>query len=593
MWMRGVLARAALAAAIAAAGCGSKAAGGGGSGGSGGATGGGGRLGSTGGAGVGGAIGTGGAGGADIKITSIQNPVAITASTTSSSLLVTDNGVSQNVKQCLNLTTAAPNCGRIYGQEGGVFGTSGPGSIADPKSATQARFYSPVGAGFGPSGSVYVAWGAPEVGVSKITGSGPGLVAWSTFGVGGAAPGGFDPGTNGSYYTPIRRMSFDLSQPPGNEWKLAAITWNPFSDAIAEVNLNGAPQLLASGRKADVRVRQNNIALHAPMMRRLNQSVPKGAPRLFMYLPYNMSNGLNRLAIFRFNGELTVPCGAVDLQVSTSGVLSLELWVDTNANGLRDTGEVTSTATFPPSPPTGYSIDVDDTGNIWIAFSAVGSNGFWMIKNQGVQPNGVPNYGLSYNSARLPFSLPADFDGDVDPSVGLLTRFDAATHTMYIAGWSAAGKTNDGCNTTPFFAQGGPIVAAYPSFDSGNLTASFKVSLTHPLPDAPDDFPRHIRDVDCGCVDDSEWGYNSISIAGSYVFIGERPGPIHVHRKSDLGEVTHLFPGAELSGAYAFLGAQNMQAVARPNNEYVVSLTDFASRPVGKIMRWTPMPGSQ
>ena len=497
------------------------------------------------------------------SIAGIANPIALAISPnpanvaagfgtppnpTNDQLIVTDLGPNQDLRLCKNLHGTI-DCTTEIGAHGGTLAVPVPGAASTP---TQLRLFAPLAAGVDHLGNLYVADGTPAIAITKMNGLVGGSIAWTAAGL-GQEPGAFDPDSDGrDFYTLSRHFTFDPNKTAaGTEWALKGVTRNLF----------GPPDVRA-GKDMDGVVIDD---LQIPMFHR------DGTNR-FMYVGYQNNGGAaNGLQIFRFQGELAQLVGAVWFTNST-----LNLWLDGSVdgvlNGVRDAGEVQSA---PLSG--GFTPYVDKNGDLWLA---AGPAGIWQLKYRGAA-GGVPAYRLV---VRVMYATPVEMQG---VSGGMFARYDVATQSMYVFGVSTTLITN-ACNQT----YNTPMIGRYDNWtpaNTGARTATAKVMLPIPSANGPDDFIQHITDVLCQCQVTFDAGSNAFDMAGDMLFVGDRTGPLHVYRKSDLSLVMDMYPGPELNGRLGEADmASHVSAVQRASGEYLIVNSDSDKRTAETVFRWVP-----
>lgn len=303
-------------------------------------------------------------------------------------LLVADGGVNRQVRVYRNLEST-PELAETLGEPGGVFAGPTPGAFAD------RRFIAPVGVGADASGNLYVACGPyanTRGGTAVIQSYTPdGRLNWRVMSTEWLDTVDVDPASDGRVLFGSKyRYSLDLDRPPGQQWKLEAITLHP--DRYPE----------------DPRLQAADIG--GVWHRRI-----QGQPYLFM----PDMNG-SWLYVFRLDpereGEIAVSCAAIGIK---------ELWVDLDGNGQRDEGEVTMRST---GESRGWY--VDDHGTVW---QATLRNGIFEYPLAGILDNGVPDY---RSAQQRWFAMPAPFTE--------LRRivYDRLGDTLYLGGSTADARAH-------------------------------------------------------------------------------------------------------------------------------------------------------
>jgi hypothetical protein len=209
-------------------------------------------------------------------------------------LWVADNGPDQNFKIFTVGATGAPVLSTTFGEPGGVFAGPTKG-LAGPK-----RFWGPRGVGFGSDGQIIVGCsgipgqiqGGTDIRWFDPTGNTLNYQAIGTF----LHVADFDPTSDGKdLYSGAVRYEMDYTKPPGQSWKFAAVTLDPF-------RFPDDPRA--------------NMPLESAYIRRI-------AGKRFLFCT-NMVGGY--LAVFRFeeNSEIAVPAAFFYLFASGQGAA----WAD-------------------------------------------------------------------------------------------------------------------------------------------------------------------------------------------------------------------------------------------------------------------------
>ncbi len=343
-------------------------------------------------------------------ITSVAYPTSV-AFDPDGYLWVADNGPDQNFKifSVPAATTEPPDLVATFGETGGVF--AGPVSGR----AGPLRFWGPRGVGFGDNGEIIVGcsgipgqiqggtdvrWFQPSDTSSldaRLASATLVHQALGTF----LHVGDFAPGTNGNeLHTECVRYEMDYTKPPGESWKFAAVTLDPFrypDDPRFQMPFGTTYLKQIAGKK-------------------------------FLFCT-NMVN--DYLAVFRFEegSEIAIPCAlfyffsdgqgadwAAGKYPTTSDAGSgwRYMWRDANGNGRVESDEF---ATYLVANSFAECYDVDADGNIWMGggqseySEQFNAGGNWIIPCTGVDAHGVPLYDVALIEKHdLPSSLllPAD-----------------------------------------------------------------------------------------------------------------------------------------------------------------------------------------
>lgn len=340
-------------------------------------------------------------------IRNVEDPTAV-AFDLKGNLMVADNGKDQNIK-IFGMTTKTPTLMRTFGDSGGVFAGTKPGS------AGIRRFWGLRGIGIDSSENIYVG----TTGMPMQVGGGTDIrvfatrdslkrplkdttLLWQVQGLAFVNTADADPDSNGtSVYKNSMRFHMDLSQAPGKSWKLAAATVSPFQ-------YPDDPRLSNS--------------LESVFVRRINGV-------LYLYLT---DMALMKLAVIRFDpkSEIGIPTAFFCLMAKgqdssfwaagkhpvwdpnvESNKNRRWMWRDRNGDGKVDTGEFSE---FNLSTMYNGALDIDEHGDIWFGGRGVydarfKEGGILHIPFGGADANKVPLFPTArFKYEPSPFS---DYDG--------------------------------------------------------------------------------------------------------------------------------------------------------------------------------------
>ncbi|BDI30497.1 hypothetical protein CCAX7_25480 [Capsulimonas corticalis] len=317
-------------------------------------------------------------------------------------LLVCDNGPNQNVKIYTNLSNTSPTLSAIYGVSGGVYGGSTAGSLDDGNGSLKLHQLS--GVGVDSSGNIYVSMGADNgrwyTELVKFNTSQQVLARkFALFSNNAHA----DPASDGTnVYTNMSRYAMNYANTgAGSQWSMKAYTQNPFlypddprlhmgCEAAWVVNNGGHKLLYTSGMKG------------------------------------------GGVAVFRFNGEIAVPC-ALFLENTTlgswptndpyQGQSGMLVWTDSNGDGQFNSNEFSLYTDV--NPYTG-AFEVDENGGVWQAVRPNdGHNAIVYYKVTLIGSNGLPAF------SRNLYDRPSMF------SESLHERYVPSTDTLYVSGFTS------------------------------------------------------------------------------------------------------------------------------------------------------------
>lgn len=364
---------------------------------------------------------------------SVEDPTAL-AFDRSGLLIVADNGRDQNIK-FFDLASAAPRLVRTFGDSGGVFAGPVPGASGI------RRFWGPRGLGVDSLGNLYVGTtgmpmqvgGGTDIRVYKATDS---SLLWQVQGLSFVNSGDADPDSAGrSVFLNAERFSMDLGKNPGQSWKLAAATIDPF-------RYPDDPRLSNS--------------LESVFVRRIGG-------KLFLYLT-DMYNSMAAIVRFEPGSEIGIPTAFFALGKSgqapgfwaegkhpvwpeiEANKLRRWMWRDANGNGQVETDEFSE---FQLAFTYNLAFDVDERGDMWF-----GGQGKWDAKFKiggllhmpigGLDANGVPRFPTSGFKVRsIPFTENQGYlfrmKYLVDQDAMLLTsgaKYPYSSHMWRVDRWS-------------------------------------------------------------------------------------------------------------------------------------------------------------
>lgn len=474
-------------------------------------------------------------------------PVAVAWNPNGGRLFVADAGPESRVRVYNpNWITGTPTAmsatfGNINGLLGGTRGAYGPLKFADI-----------TGVGIDGAGNVCV-------GTSSLGGSGvslqshtsSGAVRWQLHNLCFVASADMDPGSENDLYTLMHRLRVDYTQGHESFWTPGAFTFDP------------------ARFPHDPREHLDSAYAGVIAVRRIGG-------QKFVYATNMYADWL---AVYRFSpgtvGEIAIPCGLwtrknLGAWPANQPATGEWIWSDADGDATPDAAEYASTGANAPGDTWGWAVDAG--GDVWQCSKTGGIRRFRMTG----LVNGSPRYDHAVGNLDT-FAMPAPFNQ--------LRRveYDAATDTLYLAGYTAA-YPNDGFDD-PGVQEiwgkcAGRVLARYSGWLAGNRTADWVV----------DDLvfrPSKIEHKDVFIA--------GMAIAGDYVFLQWskfdavlNDHRTDVYRASDGAFVKTLRPGptASLDDAQIDL-PYGLRAARRANGEYVIMVEDDW---FGKILvyRWTP-----
>jgi hypothetical protein len=474
-------------------------------------------------------------------------PTAIAWNSTTSLLMVADNGPDQNVKMydVAALAGSPTKVNGTFGITGGIYsGTKGV--------VGESKFNGISGMGSDQSGNIYVAQNGQgplvDSPIGYDVGSGTviesysnlGIRNWVVYGLAFVDCADVDSTSETDVYTGDKHYTIDLTKPDGKQWAYKGYTIDRFS----------YPQ--------DPRLNMGNVN------RTGGVSIRNILGHKFMFL--TDMNG-HSLSIFRFNGEIAVPSGFWSPFRQRKAWMPNEpdgewIWRDANGNGNFDAGEYSQ----PPKVAGAsemFGRYIDSKGNIWMCS---GSNGGSVLKEfpvgDALDASGNPQY--SFETMKT-FTLPSEMRR-VER-----VEYDANADVMYLGGY----LSNETADTWGIFKR----VARISKWTTGNRNPDWitapDYAFTHDNNSAQ--FPK------------------AMSIAGDYLFIAyfsPRHKHVSVYNLSDGKPFATLTPGPEIGQVTGDVDIpQGIRAYKRADGNYLIFQEDDARAKV-VMYRWSPNVGA-
>ena len=278
----------------------------------------------------------------------VVDPTAVTFDMTGN-LLVADNGPDQNVK-IFSMASKAPRLVRTFGDSGGVFAGPIPGK------AGIRRFWGIRGVAVDSQGNVYVG----NTGIPMQTMGGTDIrvfsgkdssLLWQVQGLSFVNSADGDPASGGrDVYLNAKRFEMDYSKPPGESWKLASVTLDPF-------RYPGDPRIIQPMESVWIRrIQGKKFQYHTNMVGgfvyvvRFTDSSEIGIPTAFVCTYDDRTSGW---------GSDSAP----QWERNESNKRKRWYWVDRNGDGIAQRAEY---GTYDHYNTYNQGLDVDEKGDIWI-----------------------------------------------------------------------------------------------------------------------------------------------------------------------------------------------------------------------------------
>jgi sugar lactone lactonase YvrE len=436
-----------------------------------------------------------------VGITNIVEPSAI-AIDNQGRLLVADNGPRQQI--LIYDITSQPKQVGTFGIKGGIY-AGNRGEIGDLK------FYGISGVGVDAAGNIYisnVAFGYNGSGTDLRAFSPSGKLKWQLLGLEFVDNADADPGTDGAdVYTKEEHFVMDYRQNSGKEWRYKGYTLDKF-------RYPDDPRLHFSASSAFVRrVRGKRL----------------------LYLSADMM--AERLLIYRFNGEIAVPCGMFSKVHSdwptNQPSKGSWIWQDVNGDGSIQGNEFQSLGADDTSV---WGWEIDTKGDVWQAAEAGYIKHYRLQK---LDSRGCPVYSRTAME-KIPMPAP----------IKTLTRikYFPEQDVMYLSGY-----TSDRPNLDGDWGLVGTEIIRYDNWSKGR-----KIRWRAALPYNPYRNPKlHIKAID---------------IAGNRVFaVSSKTAEVFVYDTKTGAQLKILKPGPEVFGESGWIDIPyGIRAFRRSNGEYLV-----------------------
>ena len=444
------------------------------------------------------------------KIKDIVEPTAI-AVDNQDRLLVAENGLRQQIL-IYNIKNKPVQIG-TFGDKGGIYGGI-RGEVKDLK------LYSISGVGTDATGNIYISnHGFNSTGADLRKFLPSGTLKWRLLGLQFLDNADADSASDGlDVFTKNEHFVMDYNKGSGKEWSYKGYTLDKF-------RYPDDGRLHTTPTAAFVRL---------------------GGKRL-LYLSSEMMS--ERLLIYRFDGEIAVPCG-----IFGKNHLSWPphqpkngswLWRDLNGDGSIQSNEYQSLGEDDGSV---WGWEIDSKGDIWQAAEA----GY--IKHyhhQKLDNHGCPIY--SQAGERIP--MPEPFK--------TLTRikYFPEKDVMYLGGYTAEHPNVDG--------DWGLVGTEIVRYDNWSKKRNIRWRIA--LPYEPKSDPKlHIKSMD---------------VAGDRVFaVASKMAEVYVYNATTGTQLQKLNPGSEVAGESGWVDIPyGIRAFRRSNGEYLVFVEENAK---GKVMMY-------
>lgn len=441
-------------------------------------------------------------------ITDVVEPTAL-AIDNQGRLMVTENGPRQQV---LTYNIAPqPKLVGTFGTKGGIYsGTRGQiGNL---------KFYGLTGAGTDSAGSIYVSSNGFRGSGSDLSGtdlrkfSAKGALQWQLLGLPFVDNADADPATDAvDVFTKHEHYVMDYSKGTGKEWTYKAYILDPFR------------------YPHDPRLHNIRHATASVFVRRIEG-------KRFLFITGQLPESLS---IYRFDGEIAVPCGAFARQPVPGWPVAQPkarwLWRDRNGDGYIQTKEYEILGAVDDLT---WGWEIDSNGDIWQASEAGVIRHY---RYQGLDRYGSPIY-TSTAMEELP--MPAPFN-----KLERIKYFPA-TDVMYLAGYTVE-RPQKG-------QEWGIVGTEIVRYD--NWSKQKKMRWRVPLTYVPAADPINSRMI------------KAMDIAGDKVFaVTFKTAEVYVYNANTGAQERKLTPGPEVARESGWIDIPYaLRAYRRKNGEYLV-----------------------
>jgi hypothetical protein len=448
------------------------------------------------------------------EITDVVDPTALTIDN-QGRLLVAENGSRQQV--LIYNITSTPTLVGALGSERGIYSGT-PGEVGDLK------LYGLTGVGTDASGNIYVS-------LDGFNGSGADLrkfdasraMQWRLLGLQFVDNADADSGTDGvDVFTKNEHFVMDYSKSNGQEWSYKGYTVDKFR------------------YPDDLRLQNSVHGATSVFVRRIEG-------KRFLYLTGMFAD---RLAIYRFDGEIAVPSAIFSREHSkwpaNQPTVGSWLWQDKNGDGSIQSDEYEGLGAEDGSI---WGWEVDSKGDIWQASEA----GY--IKHyryQGLDTHGSPIY---TSAASEVIAMPAPFKN--------LERikYFPKTDTMYLAGYTTA--------RPKFGKEFGIIGTEIARYDNWNTKRNLRYRIF--LPYEPSvKIPVVTRAMDIS-------GHKIFAVTSTSNANSKGKADVNIYDALSGAFLTKLSPGSEVYSETGWVDIPyGLRAYRRSNGEYVVFVEEDA-----------------
>ncbi|MGJ5672426.1 MAG: hypothetical protein ACR9NN_02195 [Nostochopsis sp.] len=432
-------------------------------------------------------------------ITSVAQPSAI-AVDNKNRLLVADNGPRQQVL-IYDIANKPKQVG-TFGTQGGVY-SGNRGEIG------ALKFYGLSGVGTDAGGNIYVSnVGFNRSGVDLRKLSASGKLQWQLLGLQFLDTADADVGTDGAnVFTKDEHFIMDYSKDSGKEWQYKGYTLDRFRYP-------------------------NDARLHttptAAFVRRLQG-------KRLLYLSSEMMS--ERLLMYRFDGEIAVPCGIFSKGkedwLANEPTNSSWIWIDANGDGSPQAKEYQATGEKDDSV---WGWEIDNKGDVWQA----AEDGY--IKHYrfgGLNAHGCPVYSTK-TVQKTPMPQPFKTITRI--------RYFPEQDAMYLSGYTSDRPNIDG--------DWGLVGTEIIRYDNWNKAKKIRWRIALPY-EVKRDPKLHMKAMD---------------VAGNRVFAASSKTPdVFVYDTTTGKQVQQLKPGPEVGSKVGWVDIPfGIRAFRRSNGEYLV-----------------------
>jgi hypothetical protein len=269
--------------------------------------------------------------------------------------------------------------------------------------------------------------------------------------------------------------------------------------------------------------------------------------------------------IFRYEGELLVPCGSLR---------DSRLWIDTDGDGKKSPDEEVKVEGYGIGWITTYC--VDSRGDLWIGVPTTQGSFMRRFALKGFTEHGAPIYGgtkADYEEIRFPD------EGDTTDARAMLVRLDYdADRDVMILYFPTEPRNHENPRQPRRYA-----LARFDDWSKGNRQATWKIASPTPFDPAYVHLFMNEKNFN------PQVDFTGMQRAGDYIFFTYMFGDLHVYdlKTGELVEILNV--GPEVAGHTAWEdAAMGLRVFQRKNGEYLIFTENGGWGGKNNFIRWKP-----